>query len=161
MLLLVVRKQRNIHKVWVDFVKFHCFNLHPAWVNKILKTMALSIMSHKFLRSISLRAWLFGAIILSVFDKFSSAFVISGPLQKLHQKQLSRNPTSPHFGLLSERVSCRNTFLLSTNRAYWVQMTNSDAPKQSCKFTVGDQVRVLVKTITLAKTAVQAGMNPF
>jgi hypothetical protein len=103
-------------------------------------------------------------IALFLWVPFSSAFVPCGP-STLNSLQIRRThlcssccSTSsfiPAFHKPPPRNSIRNAFP-SIRWEHALQMSDVTNEK-TCKLAVGDQVRVLVKTITLAKSAVQAG----
>ncbi len=96
----------------------------------------------------------------------SSAFIPCGPatanLLQFKRTTLGRLSSStslfPPVHMLSHpKCSIRNASP-SIQRGHALRMSESTNEK-TCKLAVGDQVRVLVKTITLAKSAVQAGTS--
>ncbi len=119
-------------------------------------------------RSLSVRARLAFAILSLTFTPLASAFVSCGPnplaqrQQELHISllALSRAAHAIHHSrapLPSNNLVFDGHTCWLRSRRFGLRMSDSESSSPQCKFSVGDQVRVLVKTITLAKTAVQAG----
>ena len=105
------------------------------------------------------------SIVLLLGVPFATAFIPCGPatLKSLQIKSSFNSPLASSTSLLlangmsHPKYSIRQA-LPSILRQQALRMSES-ANDKTCKLAVGDQVRVLVKTITLAKSAVQAGTS--